>query len=64
MDNPLEGRRHDANDAEKLSWQNLLAVIALAFLLQYAHGGDCMRSAKIGAVAGFGIAGGGHEFEL
>jgi hypothetical protein len=38
---------------------NLLAVIALAFLLHYAQGGDMMRSAKIGAVAGFGIAGGG-----
>lgn len=37
---------------------NLLAVVALAFLLNYAHGGDWMRSAKIGAVAGFGIAGG------
>jgi hypothetical protein len=37
---------------------NLLAVIALAFLLHYAHGGDVMRSMKIGAVAGFGIAGG------
>jgi hypothetical protein len=38
---------------------NLLAVIALAFLLHYAQGGDMMRSAKIGAVAGFGVAGGG-----
>ncbi len=37
---------------------NLLAVIALAFLLHYAQGGDLMRSAKIGAVAAFGVAGG------
>ena len=37
---------------------NLLSVIALAMLLHYAHGGDMMRAAKIGAVAGLGVAGG------
>ncbi len=37
---------------------NLLAVIALALLISYAHGGGWMRCAKIGAVAGFGVAGG------
>ena len=40
---------------------NLLSVIGIAFLLCYAHNGagECMRAAKIGAVAGFGVAGGG-----
>ncbi|MDP4198685.1 MAG: DUF1761 domain-containing protein [Bacteroidota bacterium] len=37
---------------------NLLTVIAVALLISYAHGGGCVRSMKIGAVAGFGIAGG------
>ncbi len=37
---------------------NLLSTVAIALLLNYAHGGDAMRSMKIAAVAAFGIAGG------
>ena len=37
---------------------NLLTAIGIALLINYAHGGDVMRCAKIGAVAGLTIAGG------
>lgn len=57
MDNPPKGAAM-MKMMLKSFLGNLLAVIALALLLHYAHGGDWMRSAKIGAVAGFGIAGG------
>jgi len=37
---------------------NLLSAIGVAMLIGYAHGGDAMRCAKIGALAGLTIAGG------
>jgi hypothetical protein len=37
---------------------DLATAFGLALLLNYAHGGDFMRAAKIGAVAGLFIAGG------
>jgi hypothetical protein len=57
MDNPPKGGAM-ASMMLKSFLGNLLAVIAVALLLNYAHGGDWMRTGKIGAVAGFGIAGG------
>ena len=57
MDNPPKGAAM-MQMMLKSFLGNLLAVAALAMLLHYAHGGDAMRSAKIGAVAGLGIAGG------
>ncbi len=58
MDTPPGG----ASMAGKLAKSflgNLLSAIAVALLVYYAHGtGAWMRAAKIGAVAGFGIAGG------
>ncbi|HEX5316322.1 MAG TPA: DUF1761 domain-containing protein [Candidatus Kapabacteria bacterium] len=57
MDNPPKGGAL-VGMMVKSFLGNLLMAIALGLLLNYAHGGDLMRAAKIGAVAGFGIAGG------
>ncbi len=56
MDSP-SGNGAMAGKLAKSFLGNLLTAIALALLLNYAHGGDLLRAAKIGAVAGFGIAG-------
>ncbi|HZK75454.1 MAG TPA: DUF1761 domain-containing protein [Candidatus Kapabacteria bacterium] len=56
MDNPPKGGAM-VGMMVKSFLGNLLTAIALALLLNYAHGGDVLRAAKIGAVAGFGIAG-------
>jgi hypothetical protein len=56
MDNPPKGGAM-VGMMVKSFLGNLLSAIALGLLLNYAHGGDVLRAAKIGAVAGFGIAG-------
>ena len=57
MDNPPKGAAM-GKMMFKSFLGNLLTAIALALIINYAHGGGMMRTAKIGAVAGFGVAGG------
>ncbi len=48
-----------AGNMAKSFFGNLLSAIAVGLLVTYAHGaGEWLRAAKIGAVAGLGIAGG------
>jgi hypothetical protein len=57
MDNPPTGSQM-GKLLVKSFLGNLLTAIGIALLLSYAHGGDMMRCAKIGGVAGLTVAGG------
>lgn len=57
MDNPPKGAAM-MKMMLKSFMGNLLSALAIAMLLNYAHGGGCVRSMKIAAVAALGVSGG------